>query len=58
MDVLADSFQHLCDLQNNSEKHRLTSEQINAIEVAKKAISSIELLGIATSTKLSQAWNK
>jgi len=54
MDVFADSFQHLCDLLSNSDKHHLTSEQINAIEIAKKAITSIELLGIAMSIKTSQ----
>lgn len=53
MKILADSFQHLCDILSNSEKHHLSPEQIKAIEVAKKSISSIELLSIASSIKSS-----
>ena len=47
MKPLAESFIYLDDLLKNYERHTLSTQHIDALETAKKAILSIELMGIA-----------
>jgi hypothetical protein len=47
MKSFAESYMLIDDLLSNSDKHVLSKQQIDALEIAKKAISAIELMGLA-----------
>ena len=47
MNNIAAAFKHLSDLIDTAQKHELSSQQIEALETAQKALLVIELLGIS-----------
>jgi hypothetical protein len=44
---IAVTFKHLSDLIDAAQNHELSSQQIEALETAQKALLIIELLGIS-----------
>jgi hypothetical protein len=53
MKELAESFAIISNILNDSGKHKLSKDQINALLYAQKAISIIELLNISITDRQS-----
>jgi hypothetical protein len=55
MNQFAISYKYIDDIIKTQQEHNLTEQEIEALEIAQKALLLVELLGLSTQTEPQKA---